>query len=147
MLLPLLLLQVVERFTAHYVFALGLSRFLSCAHWVLQVGAWRVVVVQVYCNVWFGKVHARTVCCKEMHGHGLCSVSRGNHVHCVALCGSAHAVAYPERTDYYGTPLADPWPQLLEGNKYLLQALGSGLWPVMVLGSEVVQTFILGGFW
>ncbi len=31
--------QVVERFTAHYVFALGLSRFLSCAHWILQVGA------------------------------------------------------------------------------------------------------------
>ena len=31
-------LQVVERFTAHYVFALGLSRFLSCAHWILQVG-------------------------------------------------------------------------------------------------------------
>ena len=29
--------QVVERFTAHYVFCLGLSRFLSCAHWILQV--------------------------------------------------------------------------------------------------------------
>ncbi|KXZ43737.1 hypothetical protein GPECTOR_81g185 [Gonium pectorale] len=62
---------VVERFTAHYVFALGLSRFLSCAHWILQI---------------------------------------------------------------------------LEGNKYLLQALGSGLWPVMVLASEVVQTFILADF-
>jgi hypothetical protein len=37
--------------------------------------------------------------------------------------------------------------QLLEGNKYLLQALGSGLWPVMVLLSEIVQTFILAGFW
>lgn len=33
------LLQIVERFTAHYVFALGLSRFFSCAHWILQVGA------------------------------------------------------------------------------------------------------------
>lgn len=30
-------LQVVEKFTAHYVFALGLSRFISCAHWILQV--------------------------------------------------------------------------------------------------------------
>jgi hypothetical protein len=30
-------LQVVEKFTAHYVFALGLSRFFSCAHWLLQV--------------------------------------------------------------------------------------------------------------
>lgn len=29
--------KVVEKFTAHYVFALGLSRFVSCAHWVLQV--------------------------------------------------------------------------------------------------------------
>ena len=29
--------KVVEKFTAHYVFALGLSRFVSCAHWILQV--------------------------------------------------------------------------------------------------------------
>ncbi|RZC14364.1 putative ER lumen protein-retaining receptor C28H8.4 isoform B, partial [Glycine soja] len=29
--------QIVEPFTAHYVFALGVARFLSCAHWVLQV--------------------------------------------------------------------------------------------------------------
>lgn len=64
--------KVVERFTAHYVFCLGLSRFFSCAHWILQ---------------------------------------------------------------------------LLEGNRYLLNALGSGLWPVMVLLSEVVQTFILADFW
>lgn len=28
----------------------------------------------------------------------------------------------------------------------LLQAIGSGLWPVMVLVSEVVQTFILADF-
>ena len=32
--------KVVERFTAHYVFLLGVSRFFSCAHWVLQVGSW-----------------------------------------------------------------------------------------------------------
>ncbi|KAM3190171.1 hypothetical protein ACQJBY_068399 [Aegilops geniculata] len=29
--------KIVEPFTAHYVFALGVARFLSCAHWVLQV--------------------------------------------------------------------------------------------------------------
>ena len=29
--------KVVEKFTAHYVFALGLSRFVSCAHWILQI--------------------------------------------------------------------------------------------------------------
>lgn len=29
--------KMVEPFTAHYVFALGIARFLSCAHWVLQV--------------------------------------------------------------------------------------------------------------
>lgn len=37
--------------------------------------------------------------------------------------------------------------QILEGNKYLMQALGSGIWPIMVLGSEVVQTVILADFW
>jgi hypothetical protein len=37
--------------------------------------------------------------------------------------------------------------QIMEGNKYLLQALGSGLWPIMVLLSEIVQTFILADFW
>ncbi|KAK4744764.1 hypothetical protein SAY87_011076 [Trapa incisa] len=29
--------KIVEPFTAQYVFALGIARFLSCAHWVLQV--------------------------------------------------------------------------------------------------------------
>ncbi|XP_057523616.1 uncharacterized protein LOC130803509 [Amaranthus tricolor] len=29
--------KIVEPFTAHYVFALGVARFLNCAHWVLQV--------------------------------------------------------------------------------------------------------------
>lgn len=29
--------KIVEPITAHYVFALGVARFLSCAHWVLQV--------------------------------------------------------------------------------------------------------------
>lgn len=32
-----LLLQIVEPFTGHYVFALGVAKFLSCAQWVLQV--------------------------------------------------------------------------------------------------------------
>lgn len=63
--------QVVERFTAHYVFALGIARFLSCAHWLLQI---------------------------------------------------------------------------LDGDSFLLTALGSGLWPIMVLLSEIVQTFILSDF-
>lgn len=63
--------QVVERFTAHYVFALGIARFLSCAHWVLQI---------------------------------------------------------------------------MDGDSFLLTALGSGVWPVMVLLSEIVQTFILSDF-
>eukprot|EP00252_Welwitschia_mirabilis_P022941 TRINITY_DN6365_c0_g1_i1.p1 TRINITY_DN6365_c0_g1~~TRINITY_DN6365_c0_g1_i1.p1 ORF type:complete len:276 (+),score=5.26 TRINITY_DN6365_c0_g1_i1:273-1100(+) len=63
--------KVVEPFTAHYVFALGIVRFLSCAHWVLQV--------------------------MDSRGH-------------------------------------------------LLTALGYGLWPPMVLLSELVQTFILADF-
>lgn len=63
--------KVVEPFTAHYVFALGIARFLSCAHWVLQV---------------------------------------------------------------------------IDGHSYLFSALGYGLWPAMVLLSEIVQTFILADF-
>ncbi|KAH9288689.1 hypothetical protein KI387_032806, partial [Taxus chinensis] len=63
--------QVVEPFTAHYVFALGVVRFLSCAHWILQV---------------------------------------------------------------------------LDTRGFLLTALGHGLWPPMVLLSEIVQTFILADF-
>ncbi|KAJ9189620.1 hypothetical protein P3X46_000889 [Hevea brasiliensis] len=63
--------KIVEPFTAHYVFALGVARFLSCAHWVLQV---------------------------------------------------------------------------LDSRGRLLVALGYGLWPSMVLLSEIVQTFILADF-
>jgi len=63
--------RVVEPFTAHYVFALGVVRFLSCAHWILQV---------------------------------------------------------------------------LDSHGYLLTALGHGLWPSMVLLSEIIQTFILADF-
>ncbi|XP_057508504.1 uncharacterized protein LOC130791377 [Actinidia eriantha] len=29
--------KMVEPFTAHYVFALGVARFLGCAHWIIQV--------------------------------------------------------------------------------------------------------------
>lgn len=64
--------KVVEKFTAHYVFALGVSRFISCAHWILQI---------------------------------------------------------------------------IDGDSFLLQAIGSGIWPAMVLLSEVVQTGILADFW
>ena len=45
-------------------------------------------------------------------------------------------------------PHPHPLPlQILEGNRMLMSALGSGLWPIMVLLSEVVQTFILADFW
>lgn len=43
LLLSSLLLQMVEPFTAHYVFALGVARFLGCAHWILRV--WGVLFV------------------------------------------------------------------------------------------------------
>ncbi|KAL3517837.1 hypothetical protein ACH5RR_020426 [Cinchona calisaya] len=29
--------KMIEPFTAHYVFALGVARFLSCAHWIIQM--------------------------------------------------------------------------------------------------------------
>ena len=43
----------------------------------------------------------------------------------------------------------EPQPGLLAEpvTHMVRQALGSGLWPVMVLLSEVVQTFILADFW
>lgn len=28
---------MIEPYTAHYVFALGVARFLGCAHWIIQV--------------------------------------------------------------------------------------------------------------
>ncbi|XAR60935.1 hypothetical protein NMG60_11034480 [Bertholletia excelsa] len=30
-------MKMIEPFTAHYVFALGVARFLGCAHWIIQV--------------------------------------------------------------------------------------------------------------
>ncbi|GAA0153713.1 membrane trafficking regulatory protein [Lithospermum erythrorhizon] len=63
--------KIVEPFTAHYVFALGVARFLGCAHWILQ---------------------------------------------------------------------------LLDTRGRLLTALGYGLWPLLVLLSEIVQTFILADY-
>ncbi|TQE12406.1 hypothetical protein C1H46_002059 [Malus baccata] len=29
--------KMIEPFTSHYVFALGISRFLACAHWIIQI--------------------------------------------------------------------------------------------------------------
>ncbi|CAN6688518.1 unnamed protein product [Malus baccata var. baccata] len=29
--------KMIEPFTSHYVFALGISRFLACAHWIIRV--------------------------------------------------------------------------------------------------------------
>ncbi|KAF3435941.1 hypothetical protein FNV43_RR23033 [Rhamnella rubrinervis] len=29
--------KMIEPFTAHYIFALGVSRFLACAHWIIQI--------------------------------------------------------------------------------------------------------------
>ncbi|KAJ6809862.1 putative ER lumen protein-retaining receptor C28H8.4 isoform X2 [Iris pallida] len=63
--------KIVEPFTAHYVFALGIARFFSCAHWILQV---------------------------------------------------------------------------IDTRGRFITALGYGLWPPMVLISEIVQTFILADF-
>lgn len=63
--------KIVERFAAHYLFALGIARYLACAHWILQ---------------------------------------------------------------------------LVDHNKHLIRAMGSGLWPIMVLLAEIVQTFVLAEF-
>ena len=44
--------QIVEPFTAHYVFALGVARFLSCAHWVLQVWSCKVDFICFIICLW-----------------------------------------------------------------------------------------------
>jgi hypothetical protein len=113
--------KVVERFTAHYVFCLGLSRFFSCAHWILQVG------------------HPGGA------GRGEDAAARLRTARAGGAAASASAQPLPALAPTRGHPPSPP--QLLDGNKYLLTALGSGLWPVMVLLSEVVQTFILADFW
>ena len=102
--------KVVEKFTAHYVFVLGLSRFISCAHWILQVlrGGGGVCVPRS----------------KRHQPPSRCSCTPA--VACSAACGA-------------DAGLLPPLPQILDGDKYLWQALGSGLWPVMVLVSEIVQ--------
>ncbi|KAK8707899.1 hypothetical protein V6N13_058950 [Hibiscus sabdariffa] len=64
-------IKIIEPFTSHYVFALGVARFLSSAHWVIQ---------------------------------------------------------------------------LFDTRGRLLTALGYGLWPCLVMLSEIVQTFILADF-
>lgn len=40
---------MIEPFTAHYVFALGVSRFLGCAHWIIQVS------IYSFCNFLISK--------------------------------------------------------------------------------------------
>ena len=37
--------------------------------------------------------------------------------------------------------------QIIDGNSFLLKAIGSGLWPALVVLSELVQTLILADFW
>ncbi|XP_010259995.1 PREDICTED: putative ER lumen protein-retaining receptor C28H8.4 [Nelumbo nucifera] len=39
--------KIVEPFTVHYVFALGIARFLSCAHWVLHVIIYAVLYLKL----------------------------------------------------------------------------------------------------
>jgi len=56
-------LQVVERFTAHYVFALGLSRFMSCAHWLLQVSCVWCCVHNLFLKRGFGVMGQQLVQC------------------------------------------------------------------------------------
>ncbi|KAF8759427.1 hypothetical protein HU200_010474 [Digitaria exilis] len=48
--------KIVEPFTAHYVFALGVARFLSCAHWVLQANGIETLIIgsNKFWNAGFG---------------------------------------------------------------------------------------------
>ncbi|XP_013706399.1 ER lumen protein-retaining receptor erd-2.2 isoform X1 [Brassica napus] len=96
--------KIVEPFTAHYVFALGVARFLSCAHWVLQVSF----------------------------------QSSSRLVKPIAILSNAERclkkMLYVLKN------------KVVDTRGRLLVALGYGLWPSMVLISEIVQTFILADF-
>ena len=53
----------------------------------------------------------------------------------------------PRLAQVYAQAFAhDELLQMFDGDSFLLSALGSGLWPIMVLLSEIVQTFILADF-
>ncbi|PPS01002.1 hypothetical protein GOBAR_AA19680 [Gossypium barbadense] len=47
--------KMIEPFTAHYVFALGMARFLACAHWIIQVyeTGGRYLFLVGYGYLWF----------------------------------------------------------------------------------------------
>lgn len=124
--------KVVEKFTAHYVFALGASRFVSCAHWVLQVRA------GVFGGRRLAPGRGRAACCAGVTGRR-CAASQPSQL-ALWRDGSRRRTA-----DAVACPC--PPPQIMDGDKYLWQALGSGIWPIMVLLSEIVQTFILADFW
>ncbi|KAE8725584.1 Detected protein of confused Function [Hibiscus syriacus] len=76
--------KIVEPFTAHYVFALGVARFLSCAHWVLQVldSRGRLLVALGY-GLWPSMCLWRAACSPSSLG---CCLSEDN-VFCCGLQG------------------------------------------------------------
>lgn len=134
-------MQVVEPFTAHYVFALGIARFLSCAHWILQVNllfpfslSHRLSIVHptpIGRENFFTSNLGETICKRisNFEFFAMCvllSVTLGGNMQ-----GLMHALFYP---------------QVLDGHSFLLNTLGYGLWPGMVLLSEIVQTIILADF-
>ncbi|KAA3459269.1 ER lumen protein retaining receptor family protein isoform 1 [Gossypium australe] len=47
--------KMIEPFTAHYVFALSMARFLACAHWIIQVyeTGGRYLFLVGYGYLWF----------------------------------------------------------------------------------------------
>ena len=76
-------------------------------------------------------------------------------MYCIATIAGGGAPCTPgcrhSPSGMFGTPtpahIIFYIPQIIDGDSFLLQAIGSGLWPAMVLLSEIVQTFILADFW
>lgn len=57
--------KTIEKFTGHYVFFLGVSRFFSCAHWILQMVDGRSTALwTVRCSC--TRVDAVQVCCTAL---------------------------------------------------------------------------------
>nr|XP_019702557.1 ER lumen protein-retaining receptor erd-2.2 [Elaeis guineensis] len=53
--------KMVEPFTAHYVFALGVSRFLGCAYWIIQVTFFNFQFVAIQFNIDVHKTQPTTL--------------------------------------------------------------------------------------
>ncbi|AQK58948.1 hypothetical protein Zm00014a_021979 [Zea mays] len=116
---------IVEPFTAHYVFALGVAR---CDFFVIDI----IGCVCVHCKMCWDVLYF-------VLPHPVLYVSPVYGCLLGDLCLVVFMHGSMEMEEISSLPVLDTRGRLLT-------ALGYGLWPSMVLLSEIVQTFILADF-